>query len=167
MSRFNDMMRRARQDAVEGDWAPNPGTHQALVVEGDAFESRAGAVYAKTRLELRTPGHPDVGKHWDHLMSFATPEAQRMSVVQLGMYGFAEDEIDGLEDVEDLARHMAELVGTEVEVTCKAREGGDGVWTNLIASRGNGSSGIHADQMDLEQTIAADTAAADDDDLPF
>ena len=49
-------MRRARRDAHEGDWAPPPGTHNAVVVEGDAFESKAGDAYAKTTLRLVAPG---------------------------------------------------------------------------------------------------------------
>ena len=48
-------MRRARADAEDGDWKPDPGTHDAVVVEGDAYESGAGDVYAKTVLRLVKP----------------------------------------------------------------------------------------------------------------
>ena len=41
MTRFGDMMKRARADAEEGDWNPGPGTHDAIVDEGDAGEKLA------------------------------------------------------------------------------------------------------------------------------
>ena len=73
MSAFREMIKRARQDAMQGDWTPKPGTHTAVVVEGEAFESKSGEPWAKTRLQLATPGDPDQGRHWDHMMGFRTP----------------------------------------------------------------------------------------------
>ena len=167
MTQFQDMMQRARKAAEEGDWSPEPGNHDAVVVEGDAFESKAGDVYAKTRLELRTPGHPDAGKHWDHLMGFRTPQQQEMSVSQLSTYGLTDEEIDNLEDVDDLARSMAELVGTEVEVSCKARDNGDGVWTNIQGAQSARAlvPEVPADAGGLGSP--RDSKPPDDDDVPF
>ena len=127
-------MRRARADAEQGDWSPKPGTHKAIVDEGDAFESKAGDPYAKTTLRLVAPGTDDDGRTWDHLLGFRTPQQAAMSAGQLSVYGIPDEALDNLDDVDDLARHMAELVGLEVEVTCKSRDNGDGVWTNVSAS---------------------------------
>ena len=91
--------------------------HKAVVVEGDAFISRAGAAYAKTRLEARDPGDPDRGEQWDHLMGFGSPQQQAINAGQLSVYGLSDEAIDNLDDVDDLAREMNELVGTEVEVS--------------------------------------------------
>ena len=172
MTSFGEMMRRARRDAQEGDWAPEPGSHEAVVIEGDAFESRAGEPYAKTTLALRAPGNDDDGRTWDHLMGFRTPQQAQMSAGQLSLYGLSDEALDNLEDIDDLARHMAELAGVHVHVTCKSRDNGDGVWTNITGSRDLRESDIPADQTALDVGAASvpakprhDTHA--DDDVPF
>lgn len=168
MSQFKEMMRRARADAQEGDWSPEPGHHEAIVVEGDAFQSQAGDVYAKTVLRLVEPSSPDDGRTWDHLMGFKSPQQASMSVSQLALYGLSVEVLDNLEDVEDLARAMAELEGTSVTVTCKSRAGGDGVWTNVIGSR-TGKSDIPVEQgsFTLGDARNGPRSAIDDDDVPF
>lgn len=172
MSSFKEMMRRARADAEEGDWAPAPGTHKAIVVEGDAFESKMGDPYAKTVLRLVAPGDPNDGRTWDHLMSFRTPEAAQMSASQLSLYGLPGEVLDDLDDIGELADAMEGLAGVEVEVSCKSRENGDGVWTNVTSSRPrNGKPEVPADQLGLDvgkpPATPARTYAADDDDVPF
>ena len=127
-------MRRARADAEQGDWSPKPGTHKAIVDEGEAFESKAGDPYAKTTLRLVAPGTDDDGRTWDHLMGFRSPQQAAMSAGQLSVYGVPDEVLDNLDDVDDLGRHMAELAGLEVEVSCKSRDNGDGVWTNVNTS---------------------------------
>jgi hypothetical protein len=172
MSQFGEMMRRARQDAQEGDWSPPPGVHKAVVVEGDAFESNAGDAYAKTTLRLVAPGSDDDGRQWDHLMGFRSPQQAQMSAAQLSLYGLSDEQLDNLEDIDDLAAHMAELAGVEVEVSCKSRANGDGVWTNVTSSRGHGGSDVSADQTELEVGAAGDPPRPrhdthPDDDVPF
>jgi len=181
MSTFGDMLRRARRDAAEGDWSPPPGTHNAIVVEGDAFESRAGDVYAKTRLRYVAPGEPDDGREWDHLLGFRSPQQAQMNVAQLSVYGLSDEQIDSVDDADDLARHMAELAGVEVEVSCKSRDSGDGVWTSVNFSRGHGNGDIPADTSGLAREPdqaglfeapppphkPASAAQHDADDIPF
>jgi hypothetical protein len=148
MSTFGEMIRRARQDAVDGDWNPGAGTHDAVVVEADAFESNSGDAYAKAVLRWVKPGHDDDGRTWDHLMGFKSPTQAQISVGQLAMYGLTAEQLDDLDDIEDLARHMEGLAGTNVTVSCKLRTAGDpssGVWTNVIGSR-TGKSDIPDDQ---------------------
>jgi hypothetical protein len=171
VSTFKEMMRRARADAQEGDWAPAPGTHDAIVVEGDAFESSAGDAYAKTTLRLVKPGHPDDGRSWDHLMGFKSPQQASMSAGQLSLYGISGEVMDELEDVDELAAAMAELEGVHVTVTCKARAQGDGVWTNITGSR-TGKSDIPVEQGafalgDGPAPPRSAIAGGDDDDIPF
>lgn len=168
MSNFGEMIRRARADAEEGDWSPGPGTHDAIVDSGDAFESQSGDVYAKTTLRLVKPGSDDDQKCWDHLMGFKSPQQASMSVSQLALYGLSVEVLDNLEDVEDLARAMAELEGTSVTVTCKSRAGGDGVWTNVIGSR-TGKSDVPVEQgaFTLGDARNGPRNAIDDDDVPF
>lgn len=169
---FREMMKRAREGAEEGDWSPKPGTHEALVVDGDAFEAASGVTYAKTRLRLVKSGHPDDGREWDHLMGLPddNPRQAAMSVSQLSLYGIDGDAFDAMDDVDDLAAAMAELEGVTVTVTCKSRQTGDGVWTNVQGSRNPRKSDVPADQ----ESFALDTAAGngagadvDDDDVPF
>jgi hypothetical protein len=169
MTHFQDMMRRAREDAEQGEWTPGPGSHDAIVVEGDAFESRAGDVYAKTTLRLVKPGHPDDGRTWDHLMGFKSPQQAAMSAAQLSLYGV--ENLDDLEGVDDLAAAMAELEGVHAQVTCKARQGGDGVWTNITGSR-TGRSDIPRQQGafslgDREAASSSSSAEDDGSDYPF
>lgn len=177
MSNFKEMMRRARADAEEGDWSPGPGTHDATVDSGDAFESAAGDVYAKTVLRLVKPGSDDDGRTWDHLLGFKSPQQASMSASQLALYGLSAEVLDNLEDVEDLARAMAELEDTSVTVTCKQRTAGDpssGVWTNVVGSR-TGKSDIPVEQGAFSlgdaradgprSAIAGDVD--DDSDIPF
>ena len=169
---FGEMMRRARRDAQEGGWSPEPGNHEAEVVEGDAFESKLGEPYAKTTLRLVAPGAPDDGRTWDHLMGFRTPQQAQMSAGQLSLYGLTDEQLDNLEDIYDLARHMAELAGVRVHVTCKSRDNGDGVWTNVTGSRARvPESDVPADQTGLFEPAAPakprhDTHV-DDDPPPF
>lgn len=175
MSQFKEMMRRARADAQEGDWSPEPGHHEAIVVEGDAFQSQAGDVYAKTVLRLVEPSSPDDGRTWDHLMGFKSPQQAAMSAGQLSLYGLTGEQLDELDDVDELAAAMAELAGVHVSVTCKPRSGGDGVWTNVTGSR-TGKSDIPTDQAAFslgdqrrsapppKSAIAGDV---DDSDIPF
>lgn len=173
MTSFKEMMRRARSDAEEGDWAPTPGTHDAIVVEGDAFESAAGDVYAKTTLRLVESSSPDNGRTWDHLMGFKSPQQASMSAGQLSLYGLDGDTLDNLDDVDDLARAMGELEGVHVTVSCKAKRDGDGVWTNITGSR-TGKSDVPADQAafslgdDRKAHVPASAiAGVDDDPIPF
>jgi hypothetical protein len=169
------MMRRARADAEEGGWSPAPGAHDAIVVEGDAFESKAGDVYAKTTLQLVKPGHPDDGRTWDHLMGFKSPQQAAISAGQLSLYGIDGETLDNLDDVEDLARAMGELAALHVTVSCKKKADGDGVWTNITGSR-TGKSDVPADQSAFSlgdnrkrnQPASAIVGAPDDDgDIPF
>ena len=161
MSTFGEMMRRARRDALEGDWAPPPGEHEAVVIEGDAFESKAGDPYAKTTLALRAPGDDDDGRTWDHLMGFRTPQQAQMSAGQLSLYGIGDEALDNLDDIGDLARHMAELAGAVVHVSCKSRNPDnldDGVWTNITGARGHGSD-VPADTVGLGDPVGAQVYA--------
>lgn len=187
MTQFQEMMRRARRDAQEGDWAPPPGTHTAIVVEGDAFESKAGDVYAKTTLRLVAPGEDGDGRTWDHLMGFRSPQQAAMSAGQLSVYGLSDEQLDNVEDADDLAGHMGELVGITVEVSCKSRnpdDPSDGVWTNVTSSRGHGNGDVPPDTSDWltpakpeqEQAEFGDAGAAppprsaakhDADDVPY
>lgn len=164
MSNFKEMMRRARADAEAGEWTPKPGTHEADVVDGDAFESRGGDPYAKTRLRLVAPGDPDDGREWDHLMGFKSPQQQAISAGQLSLYGVPAEVLDNLEDVAELAAAMAELAGIRVTVSCRSRDGG-GVWTNVTGSR-TGKSDVPVDQLELGAP-ARNGADVDDDDVPF
>jgi hypothetical protein len=134
VSRFRDDMNRAADEAQQGDWSPRPGNHTALVIEGDAFESNDGRNFAKTRLQLTTEGDPDVGKHWDHLMGLNSSQQRAINFGQLTVYGIDEADIRACDDIDDLARHCAELAGTEVELNCKPADRG-GVWTNVTFSR--------------------------------
>ena len=165
MGNFQDMMRRAYEDSRDVDWAPEPGTHNAVVVEGDAFEARSGVSYAKVRLELADAESPDRGKHWDSLMGFGSPQQSAITAGQLGVLGLSKDEITGSADIDELAGHMSELVGTEVEVTCKARDTGGGVWTtvNFARTQQRMNGDVPADRTDLEPA----PAPADDDPPPF
>lgn len=175
MSSFGEMMRRARRDAQEGNWSPEPGHHTAVVVEGDAFESNAGDAYAKTTLRLVKPGHPDDGKTWDHLMGFKSPQQASMSAEQLGLYGVPAATLDTLEEIDDLAAAMAELAGVEVKVSCKSRQSGDGVWTNVTGSRTNGVADVPADQLGLDvgesarrgRSAVGGPTYGNDEDVPF
>jgi len=172
MSDFKEMMRRARADAEQGDWHPKPGTHESIVDSGDAFESAAGDVYAKTTLRLVKAGDDDDGRAWDHLMGFKSPQQASMSASQLALYGLSGEVLDNLDDVDDLAAAMAELEGVSVTVTCKARAQGDGVWTNITGSR-SGKSDIPTEQAafslgDARGNGPASAIAGDDDDeIPF
>ena len=97
-------------------------------------------------------------------MGFRNPQQQAMTVGQLSVYGVSDEVLDKLEDIDDLARAMAELAGRQVEVTCKAKDRGDGVWTNVTTSRGaNGSSDVQPDLTDFKEPVAAQS----DDDIPF
>ena len=169
MSQFGDMMRRARRDAEEGDWSPPPGTHKAVVTEGTAYESKAGEPWAKTT--LRYLGDPDDGRQWDHVMGFRSPQQAKMTAAQLSVYGVPDEVLDNLEDIDDLARHMAELAGIEIEVTCKSRnpnDPSDGVWTNITSSRGHrrDNGDVPADREGLA-TGAVPRSGVYDDDPPF
>jgi hypothetical protein len=171
-SSFKEMMRRARTDAQDGDWSPGPGAHDAIVTTGDAFESAAGDVYAKTTLRLVKPGHPDDGRTWDHLMGFKSPQQASMSAGQLALYGLDGPTLDNLDDVEDLARAMGELEGLHVTVSCKAKRDGGGVWTNITGSR-TGKSDVPDDQAAFslgdnhKQNQPASAILGDDEPIPF
>jgi len=148
MSMFGEMMRKARADAEQGDWSPGQGTHDAIVVEGTAYESKAGEPWAKTTLRYVKAGHPDDGREWTHLMGFRSPQQAAMSAGQLALYGIPGEVLDNLDDVDDLDGHMAELEGVHVTVACKLRTAGDpdsGVWTNIIGAR-TGKSDIPTEQ---------------------
>lgn len=175
MTSFGDKMRRARHAAEASDWNPGPGTHEAIVVEGDAFESKAGDEYAKTTLRLVRPGDPDDGRTWDHLMGFGSDQQAAINAGQLAMYGIENDVLDNLDDVEDLARHMAELEGLHVTVSCKPRRDGDGVWTSIIGSR-TGKSDIPEDQASfslgdqrrgVQPPASAIAGEVDEDPIPY
>ena len=127
------------------------------------------------------PGEPDDGRKWDHLLGFRTPQQAQMNVAQLSVYGLDDEQIDDVEDADDLARHMAELAGVEVEVSCKSRDSGDGVWTSVNFSRGHGNGDVPADTTGLAREPdqgglfaappaehkPASAARHDADDIPF
>jgi hypothetical protein len=178
VSTFGEMMRRARADAEQGEWNPGPGTHEAIVVEGTAYESKAGEPWAKTTLRYVKAGHPDEGREWAHLMGFRSPQQAAMSAGQLALYGIPGEVLDDLDEVDDLDAHMQELEGLHVTVTCKLRTADDpssGVWTNIIGSR-TGKSDVPADQAsfalgdDRKGPPAPKSAIAgevDDDPIPY
>jgi len=145
MTHFQDMMRHARRAAEEGDWAPEPGPHFAVVVGTDVRETRTGDVVVGIELELRDDG-PDRGKRWEHPVFFTSEKAREMAAQTLSVYGIPGEVWDACEDEDDLARALDEHVhGREVEVTTKPKDDGNGSWTNVSLSRGKVNGDVPAD----------------------
>ena len=151
MTDFQDEMRRARQAAQEGDWAPDPGPHRAVVVATDTRTSRMGDAIVGIELELRDPAPgKDNGRRWEHPVFFTSERAREMAFETLSTYGITADAWDACEDPDDLARAVDDLIGTEVEVTVKPKDDGNGVWTNISLSRGQVEPDVPADQAGLD-----------------
>ena len=167
MSQFQDMMRRAREAAQDGDWTPEPGPHTARVVDTDVRFSRMGDTIVAIDLELLDDG-PDKGRRWEHPVFFTSEKAQEMAAQTLGVYGIPGDVWDACADEHDLARALDEHVhGREVEVTVKPKDDGNGSWTNISSSRpADGADGFPADTRELSDFKPA-AAPADEEDPPY
>ena len=102
-------------------------------------------------------------------MGFGSSQQSAITVGQLGVLGLSGEDIDGCEDVDDLAMHMGELVGTEVEVTCKARDTGGGVWTtvNFARTQQRMNGDVPPDKAGLDGSDFKPAPVPDDDPPPF
>ena len=175
MNSFQEMLRRASQDAEEGSWAPPPGSHRARVVDTDVRTQRATGTPIVV-LELQLLDEPDRGKQWEHPMWFSSDAAAARSWEALSTYGLDRAAFDACTDEDDLGVLLDTLVGVEVEVSTTAKDDGNGVWTNVTSSRGR-DPGFPADTGGLDpQGGFADTGEppppkrrhdTTDDDVPF
>lgn len=159
MSRLGDQMRRGLSDYRQGEWAPDPGDHTAVVVDAELRFSKAGDPIGALTLELL--GANEAGQRWDQVLFWTSERAVAMAVEQLSIYGVPDHAIEQVETDADLARLLDGLVGVEVDVSCTAKTDGDGVWTRAYASRRNGVGEVPAEPPPQP------SADPDDDDIPF
>ena len=95
-----------------------------------------------------------------------------MSAGQLSLYGLTGEVLDNLDDVDDLARAMAELEGVHVQVTCKlARRQPATACGRTSSESRTGKSDVPVDQSAFSLGDGNGTPApapvADDDEIPF
>jgi hypothetical protein len=143
------------KQASEEDWEPPVGTYKVRVADADSFVSRAGAEFAKVRLEVTDGGFK--GNSWDHLMGFGSAVAARISHGHLAMYGV---DVDAITDFYELKEAMPNLIGVTAEVSVKHNNG----FINTDVLRVfTGESDVPADAAAFQHT----PADADDEPLPY
>ena len=156
MTTFAERWKKAGEAEIE-DWDPDDGNYTVQIVEADAFRSRDGREFSKLKLRV-TDGEHD-GRQFEDFNGYENEVGARIARANLSVYGLNVDEV---EDFDDLAIRIGELVGNRAEVTVKHSKG----YLNVTAQRGfpsNGHSDVPADLTDLEPA----PAGTPDDLIPF
>ena len=147
MTTFAERWKKAGEDQVE-DWDPDDGPYTVQIVEADAFNSRDGREFSKVKLRVVEGEH--AGKQFEDFNGYENEVGARIARANLSVYGLNVDEV---EDFEDLAIRIGELVGNRAEVTVKHCKG----FLNVTAQRGfptNGQPDVPADLTDFKPAAA-------------
>lgn len=163
---FGEAWRKAGEEPDE--FEPPTGTYQTVIVDGNAFTSRAGDDYAKVILQIDAGDF--VGQRFQHFMGFKHEVGARINREALALYGVRPDEISSIEELDDA---IAELVKRRVQAEVAVSYKNDYMQVKVLGSRTPGDSDIPSDpdpppapQTPPAATFAAAAGTAGDDDAP-
>jgi hypothetical protein len=124
---FTDAWAQAVKDVdLEGqDWDPDEGDYTVRVMKAKTDITNTGTELVKLR--LRIIGGEHAGDGFDHVMTFGSEFAMKMTVVALRGYGL---DIGKVTSFEDLDHELGALAGTEADVTVKRPNGYLNVYVN-------------------------------------